>query len=108
MKKFDFNFGKNFKDLDNEKVPKELPKFGKYIKYVVLAIIIVFVINDGFYNVSEQENAVVSMFGKVVRTDTAGLYFKIPVLQKVKYVDITTHGTGVGYTLYNNGQNITD
>jgi membrane protease subunit HflK len=48
------------------------------------------------------------MFGKVIRTDTAGLYFKIPFIQQVYYVDITTHGTGVGYTIDNNGQNITD
>ncbi|MBR3103646.1 MAG: FtsH protease activity modulator HflK, partial [Lachnospiraceae bacterium] len=48
------------------------------------------------------------MFGKVVRTDTAGLYFKIPLIQQVKKVDITTHGTGVGYTISTEGQNIAD
>lgn len=106
MKDFKFNFGRNYKDLDKEAV--ETSKFLKYFKYVVMVIIAVLVINGGFYNVSEQENAVVTMFGKVLRTDTAGLYFKIPFLQKVNYVDITTHGTGVGYTLDNNGQNITD
>lgn len=103
---FKFNFGKGYKDLDKE--PKELPKIGKYVKFILIAIVVVLVISGGFYNVSEQENAVVTMFGKVLRTDTAGLYFKIPFLQKVQYVDITTHGTGVGYTLGNNGQNITD
>ena len=103
---FKFNFGKGYKDLDKE--TKELPKIGKYIKYILIAIVVILVISGGFYNVSEQENAVVTMFGKVLRTDTAGLYFKIPFLQKVSYVDITTHGTGVGYTLDNNGQNITD
>ena len=65
-------------------------------------------VSGSFYNVSEQQNAVVTMFGKVIRTDTAGLYFKIPFVQKVKMVDITTHGTGVGYTLDNSGQNIPD
>ncbi len=103
---FKFNFGKGYKDLDKE--PKELPKIGKYVKFILMAIVVILVISGGFYNVSEQENAVVTMFGKVLRTDTAGLYFKIPFLQKVQYVDITTHGTGVGYTLDNNGQNITD
>lgn len=103
---FKFNFGKGYKDLDKE--PKELPKIGKYVKIILIAIVVILVINGGFYNVSEQENAVVTLFGKVLRTDTAGLYFKIPFLQKVSYVDITTHGTGVGYTLDNSGQNITD
>ncbi|MCR4755441.1 MAG: FtsH protease activity modulator HflK [Lachnospiraceae bacterium] len=87
---------------------KQVPKFGKYIKYIVIALIVIMVVGGSFYNVSEQENAVVTMFGKVLRTDTAGLYFKIPFIQQVYYVDITTHGTGVGYTIDNNGQNITD
>lgn len=87
---------------------KKSPKIGKYVKYIVIALVIIIIVSGSFYNVSEQENAVVSMFGKVVRTDTAGLYFKFPFIQQVNYVDITTHGTGVGYTIDNNGQNITD
>jgi membrane protease subunit HflK len=47
------------------------------------------------------------MFGNIVRTDTAGLYFKIPYLQKCQIVDMTTHGAGIGYTVAGNGQNIT-
>ena len=81
---------------------------GKYAGIVVVIIFLFFVIIGSFYNVSEQENAVVTMFGKVVRTDTAGLYFKIPFVQRVRKVDITTHGTGVGYTISTEGQNIAD
>ena len=69
---FKFNFGRNYKDLDKE--VKEASKYTKYIKYFVIAVIAILVINGGFYNVSEQENAVVTMFGRVIRTDTAGLY----------------------------------
>ena len=107
MKEFDFRKFMNRKsDVVDE--PKDTSGITRIIKYAVIVIIAILVISSGFYNVSEQENAVVTMFGKVVRTDTAGLYFKIPFLQKVSYVDITTHGTGVGYTIDNNGQNITD
>jgi len=63
-------------------------------------------ISSGVYRVSEQQNAVVTQFGKVVKTNTAGLYFKIPFLQQVEKVDITTHGTGIGYSIAGNGQNI--
>ena len=77
-------------------------------KIVVISALLFFVINGSYYYVNEQENAVVTMFGKVVRTDTAGLYFKIPFIQNVEKVDMTTHGTGVGYTIAGNGQNITD
>ncbi|MBR6238756.1 MAG: FtsH protease activity modulator HflK [Lachnospiraceae bacterium] len=106
MNKFDFNFGKrDGKVVDDI---KKSPKLGKYIKFAVIALVLITIVSGSFYNVSEQENAVVTMFGKVLRTDTAGLYFKIPLIQQVYYVDITTHGTGVGYTIDNNGQNITD
>ncbi len=82
---------------------------GKIIRRVliVLLVLVLFsVVFGSYYNVSEQENAVVTMFGKVVRTDTAGLYFKIPFLQQVRMVDITTHGTGIGYSVGTDGQNI--
>ena len=104
------DLGKNYKDLDKEPDDKktDMSKVFKIVRFIVIAVVIVLILSGGFYNVSEQENAVVTMFGKVIRTDTAGLYFKIPLLQKVHYVDITTHGTGVGYTIDNSGQNITD
>ena len=73
---------------------------------VLLILVVLSTVMGSFYNVSEQQNAVVTMFGKVIRTDTAGLYFKIPYLQQVHMVDITTHGTGIGYSIGSNGQNI--
>ncbi len=114
MNKPNFSFGKNYEDLDKEqngngkKGSGAKLNLGKYLKVAAVIVVAVIIINGGFYNVSEQENAVVTMFGRVIRTDTAGLYFKIPLLQRVNFVDITTHGTGVGYSLDNNGQNITD
>jgi len=83
---------------------------GKIIRIAVLVVavfVIVSIVFGSFYNVSEQQNAVVTMFGKVVRTDTAGLHFKLPLLQQVRMVDITTHGAGIGYSVSANGQNIT-
>lgn len=83
-----------------------------YIKRIVSGVLIglfvVVLFFSSFYNVTEQENAVVTQFGKIVRVDTAGLHFKIPFLQNVRKVDITTHGTGIGYTVSEKGQNITD
>ncbi|MBQ9062005.1 MAG: FtsH protease activity modulator HflK [Eubacterium sp.] len=81
---------------------------GKILGGIVLAGAVILLVFNSFYSVSEQENAVVTQFGKIVRTDTAGLYFKIPFLQRVRMVDITTHGTGVGYTVSDSGQNIED
>ena len=98
-------------DLDESgepKVPplKKLPV--KTIRNVVLAaaavILALSVVFGSYYNVHEQENAVVTMFGNVIRVDTAGLHFKLPFLQQVHFVDITTHGTGIGYTVDGDGQ----
>ena len=72
---------------------------------IVLAAVIA-VGFDGFYTVGEQEQAVITMFGNIVRTDTAGLYFKLPFIQRVRIVDMTTHGTGIGYDTDNKGRSI--
>ena len=88
-------------------LPKNFAKNTGLTALIVLIIIAYFVISGSFYRVDEQESAVVTMFGKHVRTDTAGLYFKIPFLQKVEKVDTTIHGTGIGYAVNNDGQNFT-
>ena len=99
-------------EIDIDKIGKSLKGISKrtslIIKIVIVVIVLIALVNSSYYYVNEQENAVVTMFGKVVRTDTAGLYFKIPFIQKVEKVDMTTHGTGVGYTIAGEGQNITD
>ena len=81
------------------------------LKLIIGILVLIAIAEIGytsFYRVTEQENAVVTMFGNIVRTDTAGLYFKIPFIQKVQFVDMTTHGTGIGYTVSDSGQNITN
>lgn len=60
-----------------------------------------------FYSVDEQHNAVVTQFGKIMKVNTAGFYVKAP-WQKVKKVDMTTHGTGIGYVVSSTGQNLVD
>lgn len=78
----------------------------KVVLLVIVALFALTVVNGSFYSVKEQEQAILTMFGKVVRVDTAGLYFKLPYIQQVHLVDMTTHGIGIGYVL-KDGQNIT-
>lgn len=82
-------------------------KVAKTTLLIVVGVFVLSVVMGSFYNVSEQEQAVVTRFGKVVQTNSAGLYFKIPFIQRVHKVDMTTHGIGIGYALDGNGQNIT-
>ena len=79
-------------------------KYGFAAVLVVVALLVVCVASAGVYRVDEQEAGVLTMFGKYVRTDTAGLYFKIPFIQQVRKVDTTIHGTGIGYSVSNDGQ----
>lgn len=70
----------------------------KLLAILVAAILLFIAISfDGFYTVGEQEQAVITMFGNILRTDTAGLYFKLPFIQRVQIVDMTTHGSTIGY-----------
>ncbi|MBQ1472919.1 MAG: FtsH protease activity modulator HflK [Lachnospiraceae bacterium] len=96
MKKF------NADKIINDKTAN--PKvFG--IEFLMLLVLIV--VLRCFYTVDEQNNAVVTQFGRVLKVNTAGMYFKAP-WQAVHKVDMTTHGTGIGYTVNGEGQNITD
>lgn len=80
----------------------------KTIVTVALVIILAIVLfAKSFYTVDAQHNAVITQFGSIVRVDTAGPHLKLP-WQSCKKVDITTHGTGIGYTVTDDGQNITD
>ncbi|MCR4694133.1 MAG: FtsH protease activity modulator HflK [Pseudobutyrivibrio sp.] len=85
----------------------EFKTAGKGALGIILGLLLVFCLLKCFYGVSEQQNAVVTQFGKIVRVDTAGFHVKAP-WQSVKKVDITTHGTGLGYVVSEDGQNVVD
>ncbi|MBP5623679.1 MAG: FtsH protease activity modulator HflK [Lachnospiraceae bacterium] len=98
-------FGKNKTRFSNAEVD-ELTTFKKGVSTVVLlviGIVLAICILKCFYTVNEQSNAVVTQFGKVVKVNTAGFYFKAP-WQSVKKVDMTTHGTSIGYIIDKDGQ----
>lgn len=74
---------------------------GLKIGAAVLAAVICLL--GSFYKVGEQQQAVITMFGKVVNTKGAGLYGKIPFIQQVHMVDTTTHGLQIGYRVSEEG-----
>ncbi len=79
-------------------------KYGKYGGIILVLMLAAFISLSSFYSVSEDQQAVVTTFGKVVRTDTAGVHFKIPLIQKATMVDVTTHGASIGYEIANSNQ----
>ncbi|NWO21536.1 FtsH protease activity modulator HflK [Oribacterium sp. oral taxon 102] len=78
-----------------------MPKLRGPAAALLLLFFTALLASGSYYKVSEQEQAVVTMFGQVIRTDSAGLYWKLPFVQSVHKVDTTTSGMPIGYTLEN-------
>ncbi|MCR5733000.1 MAG: FtsH protease activity modulator HflK [Lachnospiraceae bacterium] len=76
----------------------KIDKLKTVIPIVIVVLLVIIVAGGSVYSVSEQEQAVVTMFGKITDIKTAGLYFKMPFIQNVHKVDTTTHGMAIGYT----------
>ena len=89
---------------DPEKYKIAFEKNRKYLLPAAGVILVVILISGSFYSVSEDQQAVVTTFGKVVRTDSAGVHFKLPLIQQVHKVDVTTHGASIGYEIANSNQ----
>lgn len=74
---------------------------------IPLAILILAVVFSCFYTVGETERAVVTTFGKVTSTHSAGLQFKLPYpIQSVKKVNMTTQKLMLGYYEDTNGMTV--
>ena len=95
--RMDFNMGK----LSKLNWEGNMPKLRGPAAALLLLFFAALLASGSYYKVSEQEQAVVTMFGQVIRTDSAGLYWKLPFVQSVHKVDTTTSGMPIGYTLEN-------
>lgn len=74
-----------------------MKKFGKLFLLLVIVIIVGIIVFGSFYTIKEQEQAVVTTFGKAQTVNAAGLHFKIPLIQKVTKVDTTVQRFTIGY-----------
>ena len=78
--------------------------FSKWLKVGVIAFSVIVTIFGSFYNIGEQEQAVVTTFGKAETVSKKGLNFKIPYIQKVQKVDTTIKGFTIGYNPADNSR----
>ena len=62
-----------------------------------LVILIVLVASQSTYQIREQEQAVLTTFGKAQAVTTPGLHFKVPFIQQVTKVNTTIKGFSIGY-----------
>lgn len=93
----------NFKGVKKEYYDEEVPRKrktgnGKKIALLVVAVVIAAVcIFDSFYQIQEQEQAVLVTLGKPSAVQSTGLHFKIPFIQSVRKVNTTIQGFPIGY-----------
>lgn len=70
---------------------------------IIAAVVIIALFGfDSFYNIQEQEQAVLTTLGVAKNVSEPGLHFKLPIIQKVQKVNTTIQGFSIGYDLENN------
>ncbi len=74
----------NYVDADGE------PRFGKIIGHVLLAIVLLVLLFGSFGTVGAGERGVKTRLGAVVGIVQPGLYFKLPLINKVTTMDVRT------------------
>lgn len=97
----------NWKDVVYEQDPEEkkqkkgrkkMPKRTKLvIGAAVAAVILLPTAAGSFYQIQEQEQAVLVTFGKPKAVTETGLHLKLPLIQQVQKVNTTIQGFPVGY-----------
>ena len=92
-----FKYKKHNDVVIDENLDKQLKTVRKFGGIIVLGAVVVIGLFSSIYSVSEQEQAVITQFGKVVGVESAGLHFKIPFIQQSIRVNTTTQGMPIGY-----------
>lgn len=77
-------------------------KMNKFLVPIIGLILLIIIAFDSFYTIKEQEQAVITTFGKAKTVGSAGLHFKLPIIQRVRKVDTTIQGFSIGYELDTN------
>jgi len=72
-------------------------KYGSMFGMIAVVIVVAVLLFESVYSIREQEQGVVTTFGKAGSVVTSGLHFKIPFIQKVTRVNTTIQGFPIGY-----------
>ena len=87
--------------------PKQKKRLKSIAVMVIIIIFFVALIFSSVYTVTEQEQAVITTFGKYSKTEGAGIRFKLPFgIQEANFVDTTVRREEIGYRTENNGTTV--
>ena len=79
------------------RTPKDPKKTRNRIIAIVVLVLILLGLSNSFYELNEDEFAVITTFGKPSVVSTSGLKFKIPLIQQKTIVSKATKGFPIGY-----------
>ena len=89
-----------------QKRPRGHGVSGRTLKIVLPLAVVILVLAilffNSFYELNEDEFAVITTFGKPTVVSTPGLKLKLPVIQQKTIVSKATHGLTIGYDQYSN------
>ncbi len=95
-----FRGGNSSEDTQEQRSPNgsRRKRGGGGLPIILLAVIVLLILSyESVYSVGEQEQGVVTTFGRAGTVVTSGLHFKIPFVQKVTKVNTTILGFPIGY-----------
>ncbi|MCQ2537289.1 MAG: FtsH protease activity modulator HflK [Lachnospiraceae bacterium] len=72
-------------------------KVSSIVKVAIVVVVALILAFNAFYQVGENEQAVVTTFGNPKAVSSAGIHVKVPFIQKVTKVDTTIKGIAIGY-----------
>ena len=91
-------FNKKKSDDGIERIkPNSVGNMFKSFGVVALVLVMVLLASQCTYQIREQEQAVLTTFGKAQAVTTPGLHFKVPFIQDVTKVNTTIKGFSIGY-----------
>ncbi len=81
-------------------------RLGGKMRWIVIGVLVLLLVLIGgtgaWYQIEEQEQAVVITMGKAQAVSEKGLHFKIPLIQQVRKVNTTIQGFPIGYDMQTN------
>jgi membrane protease subunit HflK len=83
--------GTNSRSVHGKKIRK------RTAAVILTALAVLILVNESFYSIQEEEQAVVCTLGVPHAVTTSGLHFKIPFIQTVRKVNTTIQGFDIGY-----------
>lgn len=99
-----YSFSSTYSSSSSESDKKFLVFLKRGIKIGAVVLCVAITLFGSFYNIGEQEQAVVTTFGVPQTVTKKGLNFKIPYIQKVQKVDTTMKGSAIGYNPQDNSK----